>query len=88
MCLLQIIYAALDWIQKPSKGNAQKSACIAALVELLLPSRSAKLDMTQACCLGVPTLLHLLADSTYQDTNSRELVTVILDIMKAEQKWR
>ena len=88
--LLQIIYvawAALDWVLKPSKGNAKTSACITALVQLLhrlLMSRSPNLGMTQACCLGVPILLRLLAGSTSHDPNSCDLVTLVLNTLDAK----
>lgn len=88
-CLLQIIYvawAALNWVLKPSKGKADSSDCITAVVELLhhlLVCKPAEMDMTQACCLGVPILLRFLSSSSIHDRHSCELVKRVLDILAA-----
>ncbi|KAL3154766.1 hypothetical protein ABBQ38_011312 [Trebouxia sp. C0009 RCD-2024] len=86
---LQIIYvawAALNWVLKPSKGKADSSDCITAVVELLhhlLVCKPAEMDMTQACCLGVPILLRFLSSSSIHDRHSCELVKRVLDILAA-----
>lgn len=89
-CLLQNIYVAwpaFDWVLKPSKGNADPPDCITAMVQLLhhlLICKPAELDMTQACCLGVPILLRYLTSSSIHDRHSCELVKVVLDILAAD----
>lgn len=85
--MLQVIYAAwagLDWTLKHNQGTALPLNTIRARVRLLhklLSSRSAHLDMTQACALGVPILMDLLAGSLTYNTDLDELATAVLDIL-------
>ena len=42
--------------------------------------------MTHACCLGVPILLRFLCSSSTHDSNSCELVKVVVDILRANPR--
>ncbi|KAL3144359.1 hypothetical protein ABBQ32_004114 [Trebouxia sp. C0010 RCD-2024] len=77
-------------IQRQDSSRCQPTDppdCITAMVQLLhhlLICKPAELDMTQACCLGVPILLRYLTSSSIHDRHSCELVKVVLDILAAD----